>query len=198
MEISTLELKRFNNISCQTKRLSTEFQAVDRGPDWLLYKDHLGLERHIRNFHEFYIDGEMLIKRIGQKFWNTEAYEPFFENTVGLLGSFGRFWDEIKINELFNYGLSKLEILEIASKHNIFDSETIQVCIKELESSQNEQLVLLYGCQQCGDPACGGLGVRITQDHQFYCWTFDEGPAEAVFLFEKAQYEQVFKEYLAS
>jgi hypothetical protein len=183
MESSTLSLAKINNIERQINLYNKEIsEIIDEGSYGTLIKLNSGIEVRVRDFYEYYINGQSLTNIIGATYWqeNPNGLTSFFNSHVGCLGSFGEFWDGIYINILLKKNLTDYQIKELFKRFNT-EQEII------------EQNFLFYCCQDCGDPVCGGITFDIFKEENTISWSDNK---KLAFNFDITEYELVFKKIL--
>ena len=176
MNYSRLSLKKINNIERQIKL--HQHKTVDKIDDgdiskYLIYKSG-ERSKKLRNFYEYYIDGQSLINIISKNYWNTEANEnsEFFNSHIGCLGGFGQFWDEISISILTKKEFTREQTKKLV---DLFAPNYKSISTDRSNQKQQNKIVnevrdnfLMYCCQDCGDSNCGGLTLSIKKENNMF------------------------------
>lgn len=175
MKLSKLTLLKVKNAERQLQALSdkvSEYRQEAKGIISLNYNSGGGTV--VRDFYEYYIDGQSLIKIIGQTYWGNEAdgQDEFFNSHIGSLGAFGKDSDIEFIEQLLQQ-----------------DQST------DSEGTSDTPEVLLYRCQLCGDEACGGITFQVHRKDDLVIWTDSE---KLTFYFKAIEYESLLRDYLSS
>lgn len=204
MKTNQLELKYYHNIERYMSQLKTnpiKFSHISPQPDQSVhfwYKSSTNTWTVIRNFYEYYIDGQSLLHAIGHFYWGgINTQDTFFDTNIGLLGAFNNpVTDSITAKQLLLQEVNSSEIMQLYGLLDSQDQVAKAKCLEQFAKEQDDPFTLLYGCQGCGDFACGGIGAIITRKAGHYTWTFGEGKDELQYTFEENQYQQVLQPWL--
>jgi len=198
---SKLSIKKVNNIKRQINLYNhkiVEILDAENSSKYLVYNSG---EKSItlRDFYEYYIDGQPLINIISKYYWNIQASEnsEFFNSYVSCLGSFGLFWDEISVSILTKKEFNSTQIKTLVSllKSNYINS-TGQVSIQNLQGQIIKDVrdnFLMYCCQDCGDSDCGGITLNINKKNDTTIWTDNDN---IEIHFNTVEYEQVLQNFI--
>lgn len=192
MKISRLSLKKVNNIERQIKLYKKDHQKiVHEENETKLMNDEYGFSSYttLRDFYEFYVDGQSLINIISKNYWENEADEDckLFDTHVGCIGSFGAISDEIYCRALTQKKYTKEEKEILINKHGSNISKWFVDAI--------EEDFLFYWCQSCADSGCGGISMDIIRKDNIITWKDHE---KITIHFDLTEYEKVLEDYLNS
>lgn len=150
-----------------------------------------------RNFIEYYIDGKGLMSEIN-RVYTKDGLGNIFEGYVGLLASFTEFTDIVVVPMLLKMEYEN-EVRAFVEKYASFHvtNEKFKELFEDFIELTDCNTTLLYICS-CGDIGCGGLGVMVQKDKQYYYWIFGDSKTDLVYKFEKDQYESELIKYLVS
>jgi len=184
MKTSVLSLRKIHNVERQLSSHQDEMIEIIKEDDFTSVKIEANTFMTFRNFYEYYIDDQALIKIIGDKYWNINVNPNLdnvglFDTHVGILGSFGAFWDYINVMQLTLKSPTISEITDLIKKYSrknsylrkkINDKTFLESIIDDIK----ENPVLMYSCQDCGDSGCGGIELSIHRTGEHIFWTDDE------------------------
>lgn len=152
----------------------------------------LNIDRNNRALSDFIIDYKPL-SPILDGFYRNQA--PILENWVCMFGSFSWITDRFKAKQLTLAPLSDQELRELcpSTGQNTHDQAEIVQALKVEYENEN---IIIYGCNQCGDFYCGGFSVKVERREDCFHWLFENDDRRLRFSFEAATYCQVFQPYL--
>jgi hypothetical protein len=147
-----------------------------------------------REYLDFMISGVPLAEKLDD-FYGYKGGASITDSDISMLGSHQNVPLEIiKVKQLLLKPISDEEIGRAFAYFGteIDHKELLREYRRELEGPE----VLIYGCAECGDIACGGVMAKIEKTDNAFIWTITEGEKQLVIEFDRYQYYQVFGNYL--
>ena len=143
-------------------------------------------------FVEYYINGKTLSEVLNHL---NEQPENLLNNWIGALGSFKPSQHEINhLKRLMLQPLSNAEIRSVFPSNS--DYKTLENGLVRYQEELDDDDILLYVCKECGDYACNGIKVNISEENDCIIWQLKNSANGLKFKFDKIQYLTVFESYL--
>ena len=150
----------------------------------------------VRDYCDYEIDGVLLSEYISKKFWEKSKFE-FSNYYIGLIGSFGKFWSQIKLLSLLGNETTRENIISDKIVQNYLNNvnkqyheQVVNGILKELNSNE----VSIYGCPICGDEECGSIKVNIKYNNEVE-WTINNEDSSLKWKFDRSHYEDEMNNY---